>query len=340
MRLKKYEGNPILSPKPGSNWESYAVCNPGVVYDKGKFTMLYRASAETDVYWIYIGMAESKDGFDFKRVSEFPVYTPTQQFEMGDMEDPRVIKMGGWYYITYAARAYPYTLFAQGKGPKYFGPNASRCLRENLTRTGLARTKDFKKFESLGAISRDDIDDRDVIIFPEKIGGKYWMLHRPAEWVGPKYGTDKPGMWITYSDSLTRWKNPSKLLAKPNPEAAWEEKKIGASCPPIKTKHGWLLMYHGVQGVKPERYYRQGVLMLDLKDPRKIISRPKDFVLEPAEPFEKVGVEENVVFAVGNVVKDGTYYCYYGGADKAIGVATCKFDDLVDYAMSAPVKGK
>ncbi len=339
MLLKKFAGNPILSPKPDSPWEKYAVCNPGVIYDKGKFTMLYRASGETDVYWIYIGLAESKDGFHFKRMSPYPAYQPTQAFEMGDMEDPRIIKMSdGYYYVTYAARAVPYTLFAVGKGPKYYNPSTPKALRENLTRTGLARTKDFKKFECLGPISRDDIDDRDVIIFPEKIGGKFWMLHRPAEWVGPKYGTDKPGMWITSSNKLTQWKEKSKLLAAPDPSAPWQSLKIGASCPPIKTKYGWLLMYHGVQGTKPERYYRQGVLMLDLKDPRKIISRPRDFVLEPTEPFEKVGVEENVVFAVGNVVVKDTYFCYYGGADKAIGVATAKFSDLVDFAMSAPTK--
>ncbi|MGQ0643894.1 MAG: glycoside hydrolase family 130 protein [Elusimicrobiota bacterium] len=208
-------------------------------------------------------------------------------------------------------------------------------MRENLTFTGLLRTKNFRDFERLGAISRDDVDDRDVVIFPEKIGGKYWMLHRPAEWVGPQHGTDKASIWITSSDKLTEWKNPSRLLAKPDADAPWQEKKIGASCPPIKTKHGWLLMYHGVQGVKPERYYRQGVMMLDLNDPQKVISRPRPFVLEPSESWEKVGVEENVVFAVGNVVVGDTYYCYYGGADKCIGVATCKFDDLVDFAMSA-----
>lgn len=339
MKLKKFEGNPILKPRHGSDWESYAVCNPGVIFDKGKFTMLYRASAETEVYWIYLGLAESKDGFNFKRVSDHPIYTPTQFFEAGDMEDPRIVKMqDGFYYVTYAARAVPYTLFAQGNGPKYHSQNSPRALRENLTRTGLLRTKDFKKYECLGPISRDDVDDRDCVIFPEKIGGKYWMLHRPAEWLGAKYGTDKPGMWITSSDRLTQWKDKSRLLAAPDPAAPWQTLKIGASCPPIKTKHGWLLMYHGVQGAKPERYYRQGVLMLDLKDPRKIISRPRDFVLEPTAPFEKAGVEENVVFAVGNVVAGDTYFCYYGGADMVICAATCSFKELTDFAMSAPIK--
>lgn len=337
MKLRKYAGNPILEPAKDGNWEKYAVCNPGAVYDEGRVYMLYRASAETEIYRIYMGLAESKDGFNFKRMSDKPIYTPQYMFEAGCIEDPRITKFGEWYYVTYACRAVPYSLFVQGKGPEY-SENASKALKENLTRTGLLRTKDFRNFECLGAISRDDVDDRDVVIFPEKVNGKYVMLHRPAEWVGPKYGTDKPGIWMTFSKSLTSWKEKSVLLAKSDPDAPWQEKKIGASTPPIKTKYGWLLMYHGVQGDKPGRYYRQGVMMLDLKDPRKIISRPKDFVLEPTEPFEKEGVEENVVFAVGNVVINGEYFCYYGGADKVICVATAKLNELVDFAMSEPVK--
>lgn len=337
MRLKKYAGNPILEPTKEGNWEKYAVCNPGAYYDKGKVYMLYRASAETDIYRIYMGLAISEDGLHFKRASSKPIYTPTYLFEAGGVEDPRIVKFGNYYYVTYACRAVPYTMFVMGKGPEY-SENAPKSLKENLTRTGLFRTKDFRNFECLGAISRDDVDDRDVVIFPEKIKGKYVMLHRPAEWIGQKYGCAKPSIWMTFSGSLTSWGERSLILAQPDPEAPWQEKKIGASAPPIKTKYGWLLMYHGVQGDKPGRYYRQGVMMLDLKDPRKIISRPKDFILEPAEPFEKEGVEENVVFAVGNVVIGKEYFCYYGGADKVICAATAKFKDLVDFAMSAPVK--
>ncbi len=337
MKLKKYADNPILKPTKEGNWERYAVCNPGAYYDKGKVYMLYRASAETDIYRIYMGLAISEDGFHFNRVSNKPIYTPTYLFEGGGVEDPRIVKFGSYYYVTYACRAVPFTLFVTGKGPEY-SENVPKSLKENLSRTGLLRTKDFRNFECLGVISRDDLDDRDVVIFPEKINGKYIMLHRPAEWVGPEYGCRKSSIWMTFSSSLTSWKEKSVLLAQPDSEAPWQEKKIGASTPPIKTKYGWLLMYHGVQGDKPGRYYRQGVMMLDLNDPRKIISRPKDFILEPTEPFEKDGVEENVVIAVGNVVIAEEYFCYYGGADKVRCVATAKLKDLIDFAMSASVK--
>lgn len=336
MVFKKYPGNPILEPTGKGDWEAYAVCNPGAVYAGGKVHMLYRASAETEVYNIYMGLAESTDGYHFRRVSDRPIYTPTQQFEKGCVEDPRIVKIDDWFYVTYACRAVQYTLFVQGKGPKY-PADAPRSLRENLTRTGLLRTKDFRKFECLGPITRDDVDDRDVILFPEKIRGRYVMVHRPAEWLGPKYGCEKPSIWMAFSKDLKNWGDET-LFAQPDPNVAWQEHKVGGSTPPIKTDQGWLFMFHAVQGTGKNRYYRQGLMMLDLEDPRKIIARSPEFVLEPTEPFEKEGVEPNVVFAVGNVVIGDTMFVYYGGADKAIGVATAKLKDVVDHVMSYPVR--
>lgn len=338
MKLKKWEKNPILEPTGKGDWEKYAVCNPGAFYDKGKVYLLYRASAETDTYRIYMGLAESEDGYHFKRVSDRPIYNPTQQFELGGVEDPRITKFGDTYYITYAARAVPFTAFVQGKGPQY-PPDAPRALRENLTRTGLLETKDFRNYRCLGPITKNDVDNRDVILFPEKIKGKYVMLHRPADWVGPKYNCEKTGIWLATSEDMLHWGH-DVLLAEPHPEMPWQELKIGGSTPPIKTDRGWFVMYHGVQGTGKNRYYRQGVMMLDLEDPSKIISRPKEVILEPTEKFEKEGVECNVVFATANVIIGDDLFVYYGGADKVCCVATAKFKDLVDFAMSAPTKGK
>ncbi|MDD5066034.1 MAG: glycosidase, partial [bacterium] len=90
MRLKKWAKNPVLRPEPGNEWEKLAVCNPGAYYDQGKVHLLYRASGETDVYRIYLGLALSDDGFYFERVSREPVYTPRLPFEAGCAEDPRI----------------------------------------------------------------------------------------------------------------------------------------------------------------------------------------------------------------------------------------------------------
>lgn len=335
MQLKKYADNPILKPTGEGDWERLAVCNPGAAVKDGKVYMLYRASGETDIYRIYMGLAVSDDGYRFERVSDRPIYHPAEPYEAGCVEDPRIVRMGDYYYVTYACRAVPYTLFVQGKGPSY-PADAPRSLKENLTRTAILRTKDFRNYERLGPVTGEDVDDRDAILFPEKVGGRYVMMHRPAEWIGPKYGCEKPSIWMSFSDDLLHWKD-SVLFAQPDPEAPWQERKIGGSTPPIKTDKGWLVMYHGVQGEGPARTYRQGVMMVDLDDPTKILSRPREFVLEPTEDFEKKGVEHNVVFAVGNVVLGEELFVYYGGADKVICVATAKLDELVDFALSRPV---
>ncbi|MDD5066600.1 MAG: glycosidase, partial [bacterium] len=224
-----------------------------------------------------------------------------------------------------------YTAFKNGNRPVY-PDDAPRSLKENLTRTGLLRSRDLRSFESLGPITRDDTDDRDVIIFPEMINNRYVMLHRPAEWTGSAYGTKKPGIWMAFSRDMLHWGG-DILLAQP--EFEWQSEKVGGSTPPVRTKYGWLVMYHGVD---KKRVYRQGLMMLDLDDPARIVARPDDFILEPAEEFEVKGVEHDVVFAVGNIVKGKELFVYYGGADKVCCVATARLDELVDYVMSYQIK--
>lgn len=331
MKLKKWKNNPILSPTGKGDWEKLAVCNPGAWYEDGKVYLLYRASAETDIYKIHLGLAISEDGYHFKRILDKPVYSPTLNFEAGCVEDPRIVKFNDYFYITYACRAHPYTAFKNGITPKH-SPDAPRCLRKNLTRSGLLRSNDLKSFQALGPITGDDVDDRDVILFPEKINNKYIMIHRPFEWTGTEYGCEKPSIWMAFSDDLLTWDNET-LFAKP--EFEWQSNKIGGSTPPIKTKYGWLLMYHGVD---KNRIYRQGVMMLDLNDPREIIARPPDYILEPTEDFEIDGVEHDVVFAVGNVVINNELFVYYGGADKVCCVATVDLDEIIEYVMSYKIK--
>lgn len=328
MKLKKWENNPILKPTGSGDWERVAVLNPGAYYDNGKVYMLYRASGEFKDYKIYFGLAESNDGFYFKRVSDKPVFAPeVKDLDAGCVEDARIVKFDDWYYITYACRALPPEMFWQGRAPKV-PESAPRVLRENLTRSAIARTKDFRTYERLGAVTGDDVDDRDVIIFPEKVNGKYVMFHRPTEWVGAKFGTEKPGIWLSYSDDMKHWGD-EFLLAVPKYE--WEIKKIGGGTPPLKTDKGWLVIYHGVDAA---HIYRAGAMMLDLNDPRKIIARCPHFILEPETEFEKEGFVKNVVFPTGNVIIGDTLFVYYGGADTVCCVATAKLNDFVDHIMT------
>src|SRR5690348_1133137 len=250
--LQRFKGNPILSPNPSNDWESVVTCNPGAYYDEDKkqVLLLYRASGREPGLKIHFGLAVSGDGYHFERTSSKPVLSPSADgFDAGCVEDARIVKMGEWYYVTYATRPYPpgpywlprdehHRVYKKWNWPDEF----PWIYRTNETATCLAMTKDFKTWIRAGRMTNPCVDDRDVILFPEKIDGRFWMMHRPMNWVGEEYGTEYPAMWISSGTDLLCWENP-KLLAKA--AYAWE-KKIGGNTPPIKTRHGWVTIYHGV----------------------------------------------------------------------------------------------
>lgn len=331
MKLKKFEGNPILSPNSENTWESLVVCNPAAYYENGKFYLLYRAAGDDAEHYIHIGLAVSEDGFNFKRVFDKPVLSPTpNSFDAGSVEDPRIVKFEDEFYMTYAFRPYPPGRYwenaydiVEAHEHNSFAP---KCLRENIGNTALAVTKDLKNFKKVGRLTHPSLDDRDVILFPEKINGKFYMLHRPKNYVGAEYGTDYPAIWIKSSDDLMSWDVPSKLLLKGEEE--WEV-KVGGNTPPIRTESGWLLLYHGVD----ENFtYRVGACLLDLNDPTKVLYKTQNFIMEPETSFEKDGLYKwGVVFPTGTVVRGDELYVYYGASDQWCCVATCKLSELVDF---------
>lgn len=334
MKLHKYQGNPILSPLDDSPWENLVTCNPGVIYDGGTFYMLYRAAGDDEDHVIRFGLATSTDGFHFTRVSREPVFGPSEDGpDSGCVEDPRIVKLGDTFYITYAYRPYApgrYWTFPHDvvRLPACDG-FAPKAWAKSLGNTGLAMTKDFRSFRRLGRLTSPVLDDRDVILFPEKVGGKFVMLHRPKDWVGASYGVSDPSIWIKFSDDLLAWEDkPSTLLLTGRPNS-WEE-KIGGSTPPILTDEGWLMLYHGVADGGLAQY-SVGALLLKADDPTVVLSRTPEPILEPELPYETQGFYNGCVFPTGNVVVDGTLYVYYGAADKHVGVATCKLDELLKY---------
>ena len=338
MKVTRYEGNPILSPNPANDWESLVATNPGAWYDEesGEVLMLYRAAGNDPEHRIHFGLAASRDGYHFRRVSERPVFSPSADgFDAGCVEDARIVKMGEWYYVTYASRPFPPGQYwrsdeEQSYQPPAMPPDAPWGLRTNATATGLALTRDFRTWIRAGRLTNPDVDDRDVILFPEKVGGKYWMMHRPMNWVGPEYGTAHPAMWISSGEDLLCWSE-SKLLAKA--EFAWENKKIGGNTPPIRTRHGWLTLYHAVG---TDHHYRLGAMLLDLEDPSIVRYRSRDWLLQPEEPYELEGFYPGVCFPCGKVVIGGTLFVYYGGADRFVGLATCPLGELLEYLLGCP----
>ncbi len=331
MKLQKFARNPILSPNPTNFWESLVVCNPAAWYENGSFYLLYRAAGDDEDHTIHIGLAMSDDGFNFKRVQDTPVLSPTpNNFDAGSVEDPRVVKFGDEFYMTYAFRPYPpgqYWKYEYDgvKAPKHncFAPN---CLKENIGNTALAVSKDLIHFKKVGRLTEPSLDDRDVILFPEKIGGKFFMLHRPKDYVGKEYGTENPAIWIKSSEDLMSWNVPTKVLLKGE---QWWEVKVGGNTPPIRTSEGWLMLYHGVD----DNYtYRVGACLLDLEDPTIIRYRTKDFIMEPETEYEKNGLYKwGVVFPTGNVLVGDTLYVYYGASDQWCCVATANIHELIQF---------
>ena len=331
FKFKRYVGNPILKPNPNNQCENLCVLNPAVVFDDktNKFVMVYRAGGDEIKHNIRLGLATSDDGYNFVRQSDEPIFDVDENdADGGCVEDPRIVNIDGMYYMTYASRAYApgrYWLPHEEKEKEasaWKRPHADSepwFLRTNETISYLAATKDFIKYRRLGRITDAREDDRDVVIFPRKIDGKFYMISRPVI-------NEDRSMWISASDDLMEWRTREKLYSGIEP---WESGRIGAGCPPIETDEGWLLIYHGVN--KEDKCYRVGLMLLDKNDPKKIIARSRNFVLEPTTDYEKSGLYQGCVFPTGAVVKDGTIYVYYGCADKYVSLVTEKMENVLNY---------
>jgi predicted GH43/DUF377 family glycosyl hydrolase len=334
VTFTRHPENPIVVPGL-LDWRRAVTFNPGVLYDEGRFFMYERTAGNLRPFHCSIGMLESDDGVHFTQVGEEPVWTPAMAgSEYGSVQDPRVVKIDGRYYMTYAFRPYAWNSHPTGIGvPESFEPvfpGFSGKPEDNLTRSGIAVSDDRVQWRHLAWATPADLDDRDVILFPEKINGRFALLRRPLQFVGPEYGTDYPGIWICFSDDLETWSSPMLLI---KPEFAWEDNRIGGSTPPLRTEAGWLVFYHGVENQDPKTRrvcYRLGAMLLDLDDPTRVLARTSDFLMEPETYYERFGLYiPNVIFPTANVVKDGLVYLYYGVCDTAIALATVPLDELV-----------
>jgi len=290
MRLRRYEGNPILKPKPENEWESVNVFNPAAVYDRGLFHLLYRAMGRDGIS--RIGYAASTDGFNFFRFDK-PVFTPKRILEPRGCEDPRIVKIENRFYMTYTAYS------------------------EHGIRIGIATTDNFLRWER-HRLKWPKTNNKNAVLFPEKIDGKYALLHRPMD-------KEPQGIGIAYSDNLTEWYGQREIMA-PRGKGTWESRKIGACAPPIRTEKGWLLIYHGVD---EDEIYRLGAAMFSLEDPSKILYRHPEPILEPETDYEIRGEVPNVVFTCGACEVYNKYYVYYGGADRVVCVATVDKSELL-----------
>ena len=233
------------------------------------------------------------------------------------VEDPRVTEIEGELYLTYVATPSPSPPGAVRRRLGIPRPESAH------PRTALAKVNDLREFERMGIITPYGADERDVVLFPEKIDGHYAVLHRPANWVGPEYDTSGPAIWFAFMENLDQKMFHHKLVMKA--ETDWEGNKVGAGPPPVKTDNGWLLFYHGVD---KDSVYRAGAALLDLNEPWKVIARTPDPILEPEEEFERIGDVPNVVFPEGVVRIDNSLIIFYGAADKVCCAAFVDVDEF------------
>lgn len=189
----------------------------------------------------------------------------------------------------------------------------------------MASTRDFTHFEKHGLVGPDS-EDKDWVLFPERVNGKIAMLHRLASMIQIAYFDDLPSLISSqefWSGYMTHFQDFEII----GPRDGWEEWKVGVGSPPIKTDRGWLVIYHSIDA---QRIYRAGALLLDLNEPTKILARAKKPILEPERAFEKRGLVPNVVFPEGAVIYNGDLLIYYGGADRVSCVAKAQVNDFLD----------
>jgi predicted GH43/DUF377 family glycosyl hydrolase len=341
LEITRCPENPIVWPGKW-DWRMSNVYNPAVIYEDGRFTMYERTAGLLRPHHCYVGALESEDGVHFRHLSEEPVLTPEMAgSKYGSVQDPRVVKIEGTYYMTFAFRRFAWNIYPTGLGVPEASqaqfPGFDPAKDKNQTRSGIAVSKDRVHWEFLTWATPSDIDDRDVILFPEKIGGRFALLRRPIGFVATDtaHSEEHPSIRISYSTDLETWTEPEVVI---RPKFKWEDNRIGGSTPPVRTDRGWLVLYHGVENTNPATrrvIYRLGAMMLDLDDPRKVIARAPDFIMEPEAYYEKFGpFIPNVIFPTGNVVKDGLLWIYYGCCDTAIGLATVPLDALVDHIFA------
>ncbi len=317
-------GNPILLPRPGKIWESKQVFNAAAIYHKDSVHLLYRAVGDHDTS--VLGYAVSHDGYTIDERSEEPAYVPRAKFEhpsfgnkikvkaspfesggggYGGIEDPRITRIDDKFYLTYVA---------------FDGTNPPRIALSYISVKNF-ESKKWKKWSDPVLISPPGVVDKNACILPERINGKYVIFHRIY-----------PDILIDVVDNLdfdgeSNWLK-GQLRIHPRPDF-WDSNKVGMGPPPIKTKDGWLAIYQAV-GFQDNSRYKIGAMLLDIKDPSKVLYRSSHPILEPETHYENGGFKAGVVYPCGAVVIENTLIVYYGGSDTCLAAATADLDQFLD----------
>ncbi len=304
--IRRYEGNPIITPED-IPYDCMLAFNPAATRFEGDYLLLVRTIDEHRAE--SVALARSSDGYHFQIEPE-PILTPGPG-DGGRLNDPRITRIDGTYYVAYCTDT-----------------------RDKGIRIGILATTDFRNFEQL---YYSQPDNRNAVLFPEKINGQYVRLDRPFM---RYYWLDRPyDIWISRSPDLRYWGDHELLLRYQ--DVPWGNNKIGPGPAPIRTDRGWLVIYHGSEhpdgtDTNWQKTYRAGVMLLDLDDPSKVIAQPKAPLMEPTTDYETDPRRRpNVIFPTGAILEDdGEIKIYYGAGDRTVGVATTTVDELLDFCLN------
>lgn len=331
VKLSRSPRNPIMNP--GAHyWESQAVFNPAAVVSNGRTHLFYRALGGDGIS--RIGYASSKDGINFDERLSYPVYFLKNDEEMkkhwpytsparpvydtalyasgggwGGCEDPRTVLIGDNIYMTFNV---------------FNGWGSLRVAVISIKEEDLLEKKWLWK--DFSYLSHFGDRQKNWVLFPEKINGKFAIFHNLDK-------GDPGRVSIAFVNKLDTSETPFGKEA-PDPQAlpdhivAWHKRTRSAASPPIKTKDGWLLLYHAMDKDDGNRY-KLGALLLDLKNPEKVLYRAQHPILEPDAWYEN-DWKPGIIYASGAVVRNGKLFVYYGGGDKHIGVASIPLSQLID----------
>jgi predicted GH43/DUF377 family glycosyl hydrolase len=247
----------------------------------------------------YLRLVYSTDGVHFNESPEYPPIFGKGTSESFGIEDCRVAHIGNKYYLTYTK------VSSTGVG------------------VGLMITSDWKNFGRKGMIFPPH--NKDCALFEEQINGRYYALHRPSS---PELGGNY--IWLAESPDLVHWGNHTCLAV--TRQNKWDSVRIGAGASPVKTDAGWLVIFHGAN-----KHYRYclGALLLDLKDPSKVIGRTDEPIMEPIMEYEKTGFFGNVIFTNGHLVDKDIITLYYGASDEVICGAKLSVKEILKYLTHA-----
>jgi beta-1,2-mannobiose phosphorylase / 1,2-beta-oligomannan phosphorylase len=325
IQLVRAQANPVLEPLHKNSWEAFATFNPAALYLAGRVHLLYRAQGYDGLS--VLGYASSSDGISIDERLSYPVFISTRPFDSlplsrqpfpalvsgggtSGCEDPRLVEIDGSIYLIYIA--------FDGINPP--GVALSYISTKNFL------AKRFK-WSQPTLISRPKQIQKNWVLFPEKIHGKYAVLHGLSPQVKIEYINDPKKLGHgKYIESLTSHGGGGYIEA--SRLHAWDNIVRGVGAPPLRTKYGWLVFYHGMDMRDPGRY-KVGAMLLDLQHPERILCRAIEPVLEPETEYENNGHKRGVVYVCGAVIKGKKLFVYYGAADRTSAVAMADLETFL-----------